>query len=363
MARGTTIVVTALVLLAGCSRSDKANQQIAPDPANAASASVTAASAQATTSAVVASSNPIASASVAPVNAPPPMPPLRVLGPNQTAAVVIRTKVKYPAKPVEWTRFIKTDLSAQSKKGSYLFIGEKLHRYQQREKVSANAPCPGETSNPFPKRILRNAEFVPDKKGKTMEVIGFHKDLPDQPNPTEIDHEIVALVPGYAFVKTSITDYGCGAHPLYGNKFELVAFGAEGTFEFVPESDYKDGSDVSEEKAIGLFNAQVDPAESEESLDGKLTSGSNVSVSMTYPAFTPRGSIWTVLYTAPSTWAGSYGGWAGYTRSVPVALDAAPARFRDAIVMPEVVATYIAAHEKDEDILGFTLGEMNEGKN
>ena len=78
---------------------------------------------------------------------------------------------------------------------------------------------------------------------------------------------------------------------------------------------------------------------------------------MTYPAMTARGAEWTVLYYAQATWAGSYGGWAGYTRAVPIVLDAAPKRFREAMVMPEVVAKYVAAHEKDEDIVGFTIVE------
>jgi hypothetical protein len=358
--RYISICVSALVFLGGCSRSGKDQRQVEPDPSTVASASVVVASAAASTSAMAEPSLPVASAVIAPASAPSALPPLRALNANQTVAVLVRTKVTFPAKPVEWTRFIQADGSVVSQKGLHLFIGDNLYRYQQREKATANPPCDSETPNPYPKQIHRNAEFVPDKKGKAIEVIEMYKhdSTQDQVIPTDIEHEIVAVIPGYAFIKTSIIDYGCGAHALYGNKFVLVAFGAEGTFEIVKRWEYEEGSDAQLNKAVEQFNAKVDPAEPADSIDGRLKSG-DISISMAYPAFTPRGSVWTVLYTGPATWAGSNGGWAGYTRSVPIPLDIAPARFREAMVMPDGAATYIGAHEKDEDILGFTVGDSN----
>jgi len=219
----------------------------------------------------------------------------------------------------------------------------------------------------YPQRIWRNVEFVPDKPGKTITAVSFYKRNPnpetdsERMDPTKVEHDIVAIVPGYAFIKTSNTYWGCGAHPLYGCEFVLAAFGSTGSVERVGESDYEQGSDVRVARAVELFNAQVDPAEPPDSLDGKLQI-EDISVSMAYPAFTQRGSVWTILYTGKSTWAGSYGGWAGYTRSVAVPHGIAPARFREAIVMPEPVAKYIEAHEKDEDILGFTVGETSQEK-
>lgn len=290
------------------------------------------------------------------------LPATRPLRPNQIAAVLIRTQVKYPAKPEEWTRFLTADGQTSSKKGAHVFIDGKLHRYRQQEKKSPNPPCEGDPVNIFPTRILRNAAFVPEKKGDNIEVIKFYKPDPNREAvPVEIEHELVAALPGFAFIKTSITDYGCGVHPLYGRKFRIVAFGSNGTFDDVDGVDYTEGSDTRMDKAIEKFNAEVAPSEAEDSLDGRVKR-SDVSVTMAYPTFTRQGADWTLLYTAPSTWVGSYGGWAGYTRSVPVALEIAPPRFREAMVIPEVITAYVAKHEKDEEIFGYTLGETNDEK-
>lgn len=302
---------------------------------------------------------PSASA-VASVNvpAPAPAPVLRPLGANETAAVVIRTKPKYPAQPVEWTRFLEADGTMTSQKGVLLSFGGVQYQYKQREQTSANPPCVPNEPNPYPKKIWRNAEVVPIKPGKTSELIPFYKPKKDEEGipPVETEHELAAVIPGYLFVRTSITDYGCGAHALYGRQFTLFAYQTNGTFDTVDAVDYEEGVYTGIEKAVAKFNATVDPSEPADSLDGRVGE-SDVKPAMTYPAMTARGAEWTVLYYAQATWAGSYGGWAGYTRAVPITLGAAPKRFREAMVMPEVVAKYVAAHEKDEDIVGFTIVE------
>ena len=114
-----------------------------------------------------------------------------------------------------------------------------------------------------------------------------------------------------------------------------MIWGSGATFEDMNTPEYTEGSETGLDRAIAKFDASVDPSEPADSLDGKVKRN-EVTVSMAHPTWTPKGAEWTVLYTAPSTWAGSYGGWAGYTRSVPIVLDQAPRRFREALVVPDV---------------------------
>jgi hypothetical protein len=371
----TLISCFTLLLASSCRSGD--NPAVRPEPAASASVALVSETAPSTSSAsaivpsieptVVASSEPFpeASASAAVVNGPPKAPPLipkprvRPLGANEVVAVLIRSKPKGGSKPEESTQFIRADGKITSQKGAHLFINGKLHRYHRRENTSHNPPCFGEKENIFPKRIWRNAEFVPTKDGKSIEIIPAYKPNPknDEIIHTETDHELVAALPGFVFIKSSETDYGCGAHPLYGSGFVLFAVTANGSFEKVESSEYLEGTDAWLEHAQAKFNAQVDPAESPDSLDGPVNSPDNVKVAMVYPMITAKGAVWGALFTAPATWAGSFGGWAGYTRAVPMPINKAPTRFRDAMVTPEPVNEYVSKHEKDEDILGFTVGE------
>lgn len=313
-------------------------------------------------SAMVAESESSATAPVEarPKGPPPiPLPRVRPLKEHEVAAVLVRSKPKGNAKPEESTQLIHADGKATLKKGFFVFINRQLHQYHRREDVSPNPPCPGEKENIFPKRIWRNAEFVPEKKGKTLELIQAYKPKPksDDIVHTETDHELVAALPGFVFIKSSETDWGCGAHPLYGNSFVLAAIGPEGAFEKISESDYLEGTDAWIEHAQAKFNSQVDPGESPDSLDGRIQNSSDVKAVMAFPMITAKGAVWAALFTAPATWAGSYGGWGGYTRAMPMPINKTPARFRDAMVTPEPVNDYVAKHEKDEEILGFTVGE------
>lgn len=289
---------------------------------------------------------------------PIPLPKIRPLETHEIVAVLVRSKPKGNAKPEESTQLIHADGKMTTKKGAYLFINGQLHRYQQKENVSVNPPCYGEKENPFPKRIWRNAEFLPEKNGSSIEIIpAFKPDKTKDPiTLTETENELVAALPGFVFIKSSETDYGCGAHALYGSSFVLMSFGADGKFVKLAESDYFEGTDAWLEFAQAKFNAQVEPGTSPDSLDGRIEDSSGVSVAMVYPLLTAKGAVWTALFTAPATWAGSYGGWAGYTRAMPMAINKIPARFRDAMVTPEPVNDYVTKHEKDENILGFTLG-------
>lgn len=369
-----TLFACFLASMSGCCRAgDDARVQAEPNPpvpsASAMSVQapvevVVSASAEAP---AVASAEPMPepSGSAEVVQGPPkrpppiPLPRLRPLATQEVVAVVVRSKPKAGAPAEEWTRLIHADGKTTSKKGAYLFIRGQLHQYRRRENVSPNPPCaPGD--NLFPKRIWRNAEFVPEKNGKTIEIIPAYK-----PNPkseeivhVETDHELVAALPGFAFIKSSETDYGCGAHPLYGNAFVLVAFGTDGAVEKISESEYLDGTDAWIDHAMAKFNAQSDPAESPDSLDARIQNSSDVKAVMAYPMITAKGAVWGGLFTAPATWAGSYGGWAGYTRAIPMAMNKTPKRFRDAMVTPEPVNEYVSKHEKDEDILGFTVGDV-----
>ncbi|HRI64125.1 MAG TPA: hypothetical protein PK156_07800 [Polyangium sp.] len=336
--------------LAGCCQSGQDNPPVKPEPA--AQNSAPAASALPAISAA-ASANPAPSAI-----APQPAPRIRPLGTHQIAALIVRPRVKHPAVAENHTRFLQSDGTSKSRKGAHVFINGALHRFKQQEKKTANPKCEGDEVNLFPFRIFRNAEFVPEKKGTALEVIKFYKAEREGEFPVNIDHEIVAALPGYTFLKTSITDYGCGAHPLYASKFTVVIWSADGTFEEMNTPEYTEGSETGLDKAIAKFDSQVSPSEPDDSLDGKVKR-SEVTVSMAYPTWSSKGADWTVLYSAPATWAGSFGGWAGYTRSLPIVLDQPPARFREVMVVPDVVATYIGQHEKDEDIVGFTLGETD----
>ncbi len=322
-----------------------------------------AASASASASAfAVAESSADAPPKMRPKPPPPiPLPRVRPLGAQEVAAVLVRSKPNYPVIPEFSTQLIHADGTITTKKGAYVFINGQLHRYQQREKISPNPPCTGEKENPFPKRIWRNAEFVPEKTGKNIEIIPMYKPNPKEEGMvhTEVEHDLVAALPGYVFIKSSITDYGCGAHALYGREFVLVAWGADGSPTRLESSDYSEGTDVWIEHAVAKFNAQVDPAESPDSLDGRIQNSEDVKVVMVYPMLTAKGAVWTGLFAAPATWVGSFGGWAGYTRAMPMAMNKIPARFRDAMVTPEPVNDYVAKHEKDEEILGFTVGDAS----
>lgn len=323
----------------------------------AASASVAIAAPVASASAVFAEAEP--SAKAPPKTPPPiPLPRVRPLGAQEVAAVVVRSKPKRPAIAEYSTQLIHADGKITSKKGAYIFINGQLHRYQQRENVSPNPPCPGQKENPFPKRIWRNAEFV-SEKSTTIEVIAMYKPSgqDDEIVHTEVEYEFVAAIPGHVFIKSFITDYGCGAHPLYSREFFLLALGTDGRFTRLESSDYSEGTDAWIPHAVAKFNAQVDPSEVPESLDGQIENSEVVKVAMVYPMLTAKGAVWTALFTAPATWAGSYGGWDGYGRALPMAMNKTPVRFRDAMVTPEPVNEYVAKHEKDEEVLGFTVGK------
>ena len=339
---------------------------IAPTPSTApwASASESAVPNPSSTVAEPASSYADTSSSAeAPRSGPPkppppiPLPRVRPLGAKEVAAVIVRSK-RGP-KPEESTQFIHADGKITTKKGAYLFINGQLHRYRQQEKTSPNPPCEGEKENPFPKRIWRNAEFVPEKNGKSLEVIPVYKPNPkdEQIIHTETEHELTAAIPGFVFIKSFTTDYGCGAHALYGAEFSLFAFQSDGSAKSIESSEYLEGTDAWIEHARAKFNAQVSPGESPESLDARIEDNDAVKVGMVFPMLTAKGAVWTGLFTAPATWAGSFGGWGGYTRAIPMALNKTPARFRDAMITPEPVNEYVAKNEKDLDMVGFTVGE------
>lgn len=339
---------------------------VAPTPSTAPWASATEAAVPAPSASVAEPASSYAdtlSSAEAPRSGPPkpppiPLPRVRPLGAKEVAAVIVRPKAG--PNPEHSTQFIQTDGKITTKKGAYLFINGKLHRYQQQEKTSPNTPCPGEKDGPFSKRIWRNAEFVPEKEGKTLQVIATYK-----PNPkaeeiihTETEHELTAAIPGFVFIKSFTTDYGCGAHPLYGAAFSLFAFQPDGSAKSIESTEYLEGTDAWIVHARAKFNAGVDPAESPGSLDSQIEDDSSVKVAMVFPMLTAKGAVWTGLFTAPATWAGSYGGWGGYTRAIPVALNKTPTRFRDAMVTPEPVNEYVAKHENDLNMVGFTVGEL-----
>ena len=349
---GLSMLALACGALPSCCQSGQDNPPVKPEPAAPNSTSAPSALPDVSTAPVT------SAAPSATTPAPRPLPRVRPLGAHEIVALIVRPKVKPPAKPEDYTRFLRADGTATSKKAAHLYIDGKRYRFHRQEKKTPNPKCEGAEINMFPARIFRNAEFVPEKTGPAIEVIKFYKSEREGEFPVDIDHEIVAALPGYTFLKTSITDYGCGAHPLYASNFMVVIWGSGATFEDMNTPEYTEGSETGLDRAIAKFDASVDPSEPADSLDGKVKRN-EVTVSMAHPTWTPKGAEWTVLYTAPSTWAGSYGGWAGYTRSVPIVLDQAPARFRDALVVPDVVATYVAQHEKNEDIVGFTLGEVD----
>jgi hypothetical protein len=353
------LVSSAALLLAapGCRR-----EQITPEPEPAPIAAQNAPSSSVLPVPVAASASASASASA---QATVPLAPLRAvpLGSTQVAAIWARPRVTSPARsakePADVTRFVRADGTvASTRRGIYLVAHDKLYRWESNARTSASERCEPPQQNPFRKRVLRDGAVVPAGGGRRIEVAGFAAPDGNGILPEEETHAPVAILGDTLFVRSDNAGFGCGMHPLYGVEFRAARLLAGGTVKLLRMEDLRDGTGARAGDAMALLNKGT--REDDTSLDGPA-SRDEIETTMALPIFDAAGARWTVQYTTHATWAGSDGGWGGYTRSVKLDLAGLPPPLASLAAFPDVAADYARAHP-DEEVRGVSAGEIEAPK-
>jgi len=351
------LLAAALLLAApGCGR----REQITPEPAP--SASPRAEQSAPSSSALP---EPVAPSASASARATTPLAPLRAapLGPTQVAAIWARPRVTSPARsakdPADVTRFVRADgAAASTKRGIYLVAHDKLYRWDSSARTSASERCEPPQQNPFRKRVLRDGAAVPVGGGKRIPIVGFAAPDSNGVLPEEETHAPVAILGDTLFLRSESAGFGCGMHPLYGAEFRAARLLSDGTVETLRMDDLREGAGGRVGDAMALLNkdAQADDT----SLDGPANLD-EIETTMALPIFDAAGARWTVQYTTHATWAGGYGGWGGYTRSIKLDLAGLPPKLARLAAFPDVAVAYARAHP-DEEVLGVSAGEIEAPK-
>ena len=145
-----------------------------------------------------------------------------------------------------------------------------------------------------------------------------------------------------------------GIHPLYGASFSVFEVRG-GDKVAVALDEATEGWYELREEAKRQFDAKATDRTGSE-LDG-VADLDKIEPTLALPAFGPAGLGWTIQLTTSASWVGSYGGWAGYSRSVRVSAKQAPKTFAPYAPLAAIAARVIARHP-GQTVLGVTRGRL-----
>lgn len=321
-------------------------------------AAVTASSASAPSSSAAASASAAAPGGAPPASARAPRAPAGAtratpIGAGETAVVWTRRARPGPAGAEILTHFVRADGSvAATRAGIFVADGDRLWRWRIEKKASPGERCEPPQINPMGARKLERATLVPTRGGAaivtrvgsppSIEIAPFATSANEYDLPAEEHHDLVASWGAYVFTRSDDVIFPCGMHPGYAASFAAFELDAAGALQPVALETLTGDAGALLDEAKRRFDKDAQGDATGSSLDG-VAARDGIKPTMAFPAFGAAGVVWTVQLTADASWAGSYGGWSGYTRSVQVPAPQPPPRLAGGR-LPAPALAFAAAH-------------------
>ena len=143
---------------------------------------------------------------------------------------------------------------------------------------------------------------------------------------------------------------------MYGASFRAVEV-RDGRVVNLPAADIFAGADELRTAAKREFDQMAQGGETGSPFDGEVAI-SDLEPTLAIPSFAADGLRWSIQLTTSASWAGSYGGWSGYSRSVMLQAPRVPDRFRAFSELGARVARYMVANRQAR-VLGASIGHFN----
>ncbi len=239
--------------------------------------------------------------------------------------------------------------------GIRVVIQDRLYRVEREKRRGPKLTCAmGEPNVIYPERLLERLVLVPEAEGVTIELAGFaHASEADMPDKET--HELMASLGPYLFIRT-MSEVGCGAHPFYGVAFRAVEMQNGKVVDVLPPEMFAHDNELLE-GAKREFNKVAQAGETGSMRDGKVEI-SDIETTLAIPTFSRAGLGWSIQLTAAASWAGTYGGWSGYSRSVLLPAPRVPARFAAFAELGQRVAQFLTRRPQHR-VVGAGSGKVS----
>jgi hypothetical protein len=241
--------------------------------------------------------------------------------------------------------------------GIFLFMGDRLLELKTTEQTSTGLKCEDDKPNPvYPRRTKVRVSLNPARDGTAIVLADFGSLSDGEHQVDKEEQEPIGALGPYVFLFSSWQLGGCmGIHPLYGASFTVFEIRGGETSE-VPLDDVTEGWRDVRAQAKKLFDAQATDKTGSD-LDG-IADLDGIEATLAVPSFGKAALGWELQLTASASWAGTYGGWAGYTRSVRVKTKQVPRRFTPYAPLASIAAQ-VAARHPGHTVVGVTRGRLS----
>ena len=251
--------------------------------------------------------------------------------------------------------FLAPNAKPEPRSGLYLAVGSHLYKWSERVKKQRAPACPAGNTNPYTEYELATVSLEEVEGTSKLDPFPRAADAGDADEDVAKDlYAPIASLGPYLFAREELTYWPCGMHPQYGVEFHAFELTETMGVKKLAAADLFEGSERRLDDAVLELNAHASKDDSMDNAVGR----NEVQTTLARPIFGGADLNWQVQFTARATWAGSYGDWAGYTRSVVLPLPEVPAKFRAFAALAERAKTLGLPHT-DDVIAGVSAGNVH----